>query len=155
MTDTIFSLLDRADAIADTYGEGDAAGMPSRETWARIAALPPDQPVTLVNFFKMRAQALYPPGTEPAAQISGRTAFGRYTAVSGACLEDVGGQFRCVAAHKETFIGATEDWDIVAVGTYPRPGSLLSLFENPRYRAAYVHRTAACETQRVSLCLGG
>lgn len=145
----------RVAAIVEAYGAGAEAGMPSQEAWARLAKIAPDQQVTLVNFFKMRDRAAYPEGcAEESVDVDGQTAFGRYADVSMPSLEKVGGRFLLVAPFGETFIGGAEEWDLVAVGTYPGPSAIFSLFELPEYRRAYVHRTAACAEQHVSLCIG-
>jgi len=145
----------RITAIIQAYGAGPEVGMPSRDTWARLAEISPDQPVTLVNFFKMRDRAYYPAAfVDDDVDVDGETAFNRYASVSMPSLEKVGGRFLLVSPFGETFIGSIENWDLVAVGAYPGPGSIISLFELPEYRQAYVHRTAACATQRVSLCMG-
>lgn len=38
--------------------------------------------------------------------------------------------------------------------SFANGAGLLSLFELPEYRQAYVHRIAACKDQNVSHCLG-
>lgn len=145
----------RVEAVIEAYGACAEAGMPSRDMWARLGEIAPDQPVTLVNFFKMRDRAAYPAGfSEDDTDVNGSTAFNRYAAVSMPTLENVGGRFLVVAPFGGTFIGETEDWDLVAVGTYPRPSAIVSLFEAPEYERAYVHRKAACASQRVSLLIG-
>jgi len=145
----------RIAAITEAYGTGPEAGMPNEDSWARLAAMPPDQPVTLVNFFKLRARAAYPADAHAdETDVDGETAFNRYASVSMPALEEAGGRFLLVAPFGETFIGSSEDWDLVAIGTYPGPAALFALFEQPQYRSAYVHRLAACAAQRVSLCMG-
>lgn len=149
------SFASRAAGIIKAYGAGSEFGMPSKESWTRLGEIASDQPVTLVNFFKMHERAAYPTDfSEDDAEVDGQTAFARYAAVSMSTLEKVGGRFLLVAPFSETFIGGAEDWDLVAVGAYPGPGAILSLFESPAYRRAYVHRCAARASQRVSLCIG-
>lgn len=153
MTTTFPSLTDRAEGILATSGS--QAGLPTEETWQTLAECPADQPVTLVNFFKMRDRAAYPAGyIGEDTDITGEEAFQRYASVSMPSLEKVGGRFLLVAPFGKTFIGSEEDWDLVAIGTYPNPGALLALFELEEYQAAYIHRDAACANQQVSLCLG-
>ena len=130
-------------------------GMPSLDVWRQLGDIAPTQAVTLVNFFKFRERAAYPSLPDPqSAEISGREAFDRYAAVSMPCLHKAGGRFLLVAPFGATFIGESEEWDLVAVGAYPQPSAILALFEDPDYQQAYVHRVAACARQSVSLCLG-
>lgn len=155
MEDAKMSFISRAKRIMDAYGTGADAGMPSRETWIRLGEMPHDQAVTLVNFFKMRERAIYPVEFgDGNANVDGQTAFDRYASVSMPSLQKAGGRFLFVAPFGGTFIGAREDWDLVAIGTYPGPNAVLALFEDPNYHQAYVHRIAACAEQRVSLCVG-
>lgn len=53
-----------------------------------------------------------------------------------------------------TLIGEDEDWDIVAIGTYPDRAALLALFDGEAYRAAWADRTAAVARQRVVIAAG-
>lgn len=136
MTITAHSVQNRIESILANWGTG-SSGLPDEVTWDAVAQCAMDQPVTLVNFFKMRDNASYPSGTAVVENgISGQDAFQRYAAVS------------------IPSVGSAEDWDLVAIGSYPNPGALLSLFEMDAYREAYIHRVAACRDQRVSLCLG-
>ncbi len=154
MTTKATGLSNRIEGIFANWGAGQS-GLPSQGAWNALAKCPGDQPVTLVNFFKMRDLASYPTGTAGGeGSISGEEAFQRYAAVSMPSLESVGGRFLLVAPFGNTFVGAAEDWDLVAIGSYPNPGALLSLFELDAYREAYIHRTAACSDQKVSLCMG-
>lgn len=155
MEDTKISFSARTEQIMDAYGTGAEVGMPNRETWIKLGEIPHNQAVTLVNFFKMRKRAIYPADfIESNVDVDGQTAFERYAAVSMPSLQKAGGRFLFVGPFAETFIGGSEDWDLVAIGTYPGPGGVLALFEDPNYRQAYVHRVAACAEQRVSLCIG-
>lgn len=154
MTTTRRSFTERIERILQTWGT-ETSGLPGKDAWATLAECPEDQAITLVNFFKMRERASYPNGVSTAdGDVSGQEAFNRYASVSMPSLEKVGGKFLLVAPFAKTFIGIAEDWDLVAIGSYPNPNALLSLFELDAYRRAYPHRTAACSNQKVSLCLG-
>lgn len=154
MTVTEASTATRVEKIIDDWGRV-GNGVPTDEVWQAVIRCPADQALSLVNFFKMRDRAAYPSGhAGDDLDITGREAFQRYADVSMPSLEKVGGRFLLVAPFGKTFIGAAEDWDLVAIGTYPNPSALLALFELGIYRDAYIHRIAACSDQRVSLCLG-
>jgi len=153
--DTIdVNITHRVNDILASWGS-DANGLPTERAWQALAHCASDQPVTLVNFFKMREHAAYPKSYAGGdTEITGNEAFQRYANVSMPSLEKVGGRFLLVAPFGETFIGAEEDWDLVAIGSYPNPSTLLALFELEEYREAYLHRMAACADQKVSLCFG-
>lgn len=155
MTSTSKTYQDRAEKIGAAYEQYGTTGLPSPEAWARLAQCAPDARVTLVNFFKLRDRASYPSHQQQdEAKVAGQSAFDRYAAVSMPSLAKVGGGFLLVAPFGGAFVGSEEDWDLVAVGTYPSPDAVLALFELEEYRECYMHRIAACVDQRVSLCLG-
>lgn len=133
--------------LMEKYGE---CGAPSAEQWQSILELTDRQPISLVNFFKLREVADYSDGKN----ISGKEAFDAYASVSGPALERAGGKFTFMAPFHATFIGPAQEWNLIVVGSYPNKNALLALFEDPLYAAAYKHRTAACADQVVSVCLG-
>lgn len=141
------SVETRVERLVEAYG-----GMMGEEVaaWRKVLNRPADRPVTLINFFKFRQAADYRGGEHPPA--SGQEAFGRYGAVSQPGLERVGGRFVMVAPFEAVFMGADEPWDLVVVGAYPSTLALLDLLEAEDYRAAFSHRMAACERQRVLAC---
>ncbi len=146
-------LEERIKNLAAIYGDGSDGACPTRAQWQALINDTPDGGVTLINFFKMRAHAQYPPGADaPAEPGTGDEAFQRYAAVSGGVLEKVGGHFTLVAPFKGSLIGDKEDWDLVAIGAYPAVENVLALFEDADYRGVYVHRTAACARQKVFFC---
>ncbi|MCI4663412.1 MAG: DUF1330 domain-containing protein [Neomegalonema sp.] len=144
----------RVARIIEIYGEGDNAGAPSQAGWRALGALPAAQPVTLVNFFKLREHAFYSDRSGAERVISGQAAFDRYAEVSMPSLAKVGGRFLLVAPFAAAFVGADLAWDLVAIGAYPQPSAVLDLFERPEYAEVFRHRTAACAAQRVSICAG-
>jgi uncharacterized protein (DUF1330 family) len=113
-----------------------------------LGAAPPG-PVTVVNLFKLREVAAYPPGpARPAA--SGLEAMLAYAAVSDERLAAVGGRF----LSQGMMVGSLWDddgvgWDLVVVAEYPDIGAVRALLDDPQYRDAYEHRRAAVERQRV------
>jgi len=140
---------ERIENLIAAYGEG--GGLPSRAQWQALSALPEGTPVTLLNFFKFRAEARYG-GRSGEAPCTGPEAFSRYAAVSAPALERAGGHFRFLAPFGGSFIGETEDWDFLAAGSYPDRSAVFALFEDEDYRRCYVHRLAACERQKVLFC---
>ena len=153
-TETLDGIEARLDRLVAWYGDGADGAAPTRAQWRALLERPADQPVTVVNFFKLRGQAVYPEGTEAtnASGSSGKEAFDRYAAVSGPTLEKVGGRFLLLAPFEAALMGAEEDWDLVVVGTYPDSEALLALHEDADYRSVYPHRSAALERQKVFAC---
>ena len=139
---------DRIEQFTTWYGPGLTGESPSGAQWTRILSRQPDKPVTLINFFKLREKAHYTEGQD----ATGEEAFASYAAVSVPTLERVGGKFLFVGPYKGTFLGNDEDWDLTAIGSYPDLDALIALYSDEAYRAAFHHRTAACERQQVFVC---
>ena len=144
---------DRVRRLLDHYGDGAGGAAPTAAQWRHVVERPADGPITLINFFKMRDRADYPEGSgAPEAPGSGEEAFARYAEVSVPSLDKVGGKFLLLAPFEASFLGEEEDWDLVAIGSYPNTESLLALYEDPDYRAVFFHRAAACARQKVLIC---
>jgi len=141
----------RLDRLIGWYGNGADGSAPTPAQWRALLERPGDRPITLINFFKMRVDAAYPAGT-PDSAVSGETAFARYAGVSVPSVEKVGGKFLLLAPFAFSLLGSEEDWDLVAIGSYPHASALLALLEDVDYRAAYPHRTAALARQKVQAC---
>lgn len=137
--------------LIETFGSGEGGAAPTLGQWASLASRAADAPVTLINFFKLREAALYAIGAN-ATPCSGQEAFGRYAAVSAPGLDKVGGKFTLLAPFGASLIGETEDWDFVAVGSYPNLAAVFALFEMPEYQSAFAHRVAACARQKTLIC---
>jgi uncharacterized protein (DUF1330 family) len=115
---------------------------PTAAQWER-ALSGPGGPITLINFFKLRADG----GESLGAMM-------RYASVSGPALERVGGRFLLSGPFEMTFMGDDEDWDIVAIASYPDRAALLALHEDEAYRLAWSDRVAAVDRQRVVIAAG-
>ncbi len=135
--------------FSDWYGSGDDGSSPTPEQWGRVLARPDDQPITMVNLFKLRPQAVY---SEGGPDISGADAFNRYSSVSIPAMQRNRGTFLFVGPFQGGFVGTDEDWDLVAVGQYPDMKAFVDMQTDADYRACYHHRTAACVSQRVFFC---
>lgn len=136
--------------LGEWYGDGSDGSCPTKQQWASILSQPDNKPVTLINFFKIRPSALYSiqmGGND--MNLAGMDAFNRYAEVSIPTMEKVGGKFLHVGPFAGTFLGEDENWDVVAIGSYPNLTSLLNLYTNADYRDVFHHRTAACERQKV------
>lgn len=128
------------------YGDGSTGFVPRPDQWAYVLDRDADQPLTLINFFKFREVADYDGKT---VRMSGSEAFDQYAAVSVPTMERVGGTFLLVAPFEAALVGKDEDWDLVAIGSYPNQQAFLDLYQDAAYREAFKHRTAACAAQKV------
>ena len=138
--------------LAKAYDQWGAQA-PTLAQWRAIAERPATQPLTLINFFKFRQQAKYSGRLFSSSKgQTGQEAFGQYAAVSMPAMEVAGGSFLHVAPVAGVFVGPSEDWDMVAIGHYPDLAAFYALYENREYQAAYGHRVAACERQKVVVC---
>ena len=131
------------------FGDGADGTCPTPDQWRAVLELEADAPLTLINFFKFRDVAVYPEGAAPQDDPSGSAAFKRYSDVSIPTMQRIGGSFALVAPFAGTFLGAAEDWDLIAVGSYPNQQAFLDLYLDPAYVAAFPHRTAAVAQQKV------
>ena len=50
---------DRIERLAGWYGEGADGSAPTHDQWRALLQRPSDAPITLINFFKLRARAVY------------------------------------------------------------------------------------------------
>ena len=135
------------------YGDGIDGTCPTAEQWSNVLGRPADQPLLLVNRFRFREQAKYPPAAQHTP-CSGREAFQRYAQVSMPTLERVGGRFLHVGPFAGGFISDASEWDLAVVASYPDLASLVALYSDAGYRQAYVHRVAACAQQQTWVCDG-
>ena len=147
------SIYEQAAQFSQWYGDGADGMCPTVAQWEHILKQPKEKPITLINYFKLRERALYrdEAGKSDGA-VSGQAAFDSYAAVSIPTMERVGGNFLFVGPFGGTFLGETESWDIVAIGSYPTLNALIDLYSDKDYRTAFPHRTAACERQKVLFC---
>lgn len=144
------NVQDKVENLMHWYEAEQTGARPSQAQWQHILSLPKDKPITLINFFKFREEARYQAnGNEP---VSGSDAFGRYAAVSIPTMETIGGKFLHVGPSAGSFLGEEEDWDLIAIGSYPDVDALYALYSDEDYREAFHHRSAAVERQKVVAC---
>ncbi|WP_298299175.1 DUF1330 domain-containing protein [uncultured Litoreibacter sp.] len=137
--------------LTSAYGSGSDGSAPRGDQWASILNRDPNRPVTLINFFKFREIADY---GDKTGSTPGNVAFDQYAAVSIPTMERVGGKFLLVAPFEASLIGENEEWDLVAIGSYPNQKAFLDLYQDAAYRGAFEHRTAACARQKVLIVDG-
>jgi uncharacterized protein (DUF1330 family) len=130
----------RAARFTAHYGEQHG---PTRAQWRRMLSGRGGTPITLINFFKLNNTG-----------GGGLEAMMRYASISGPTLEKMGGRFLLSGPFETTFIGDDEDWDIVAIASYPDRAALVALHEDEAYRHAWADRVAAVARQRVLIAAG-
>ena len=141
--------------FCEWYGDGSDGSSPTKEQWKHILTLPPANPLKLVNFFKLSAEADYARSPSDAgAVVSGMEAFNKYAAVSMPAMDKSGGSFLHVGPYGGMFLGDSENWDIIAIGAFPNLDAFLGLYTDQDYRNCFTHRVAACERQKVMICAG-
>ena len=117
-----------------------------------------DEPVTMVNLLKYRAQARYEDGNE--APCTGREAYARY---KHAFTETVGAvsqaQVLFAGPVGQVFIGQVgrpeTDWDDVLIVRYPSRRHFLAMMADATYREALRHRYAGLERTVLLQCVSG
>lgn len=122
------------------------AVFPNEEQMAGFAAPDDGEPIYMVNLLKYRDSAEYEDGRDTG--LSGREAYGLYSAAVPACLGKVGGKVVFEGNVRRLMLGEVEDlWDDVAIAMYPSRKAMLDMIMLPEYQAIAVHRSAGLEGQ--------
>lgn len=110
-----------------------------------------DTPVGMLNLLKFREVATYDDPNEP--QRSGAEAYMLYGAAAQKRLEELGGGILFMSGADRTIVGGRlDEWDMVAIATYPRARDFPKLIESEEYVEALKHRTAGLlRTQVIQL----
>lgn len=128
-----------------TYGSG--KNYPTRIQWQTLLDGDLNQPLTVLNFLKFREVA----DSELIQEsMSGEQAFAKYAETSVPKVSEVGGHFVLRGVVEGDFIGdELQNWDVVAIGQYPKRKNFLELLEDQDYKKAFSYRQAAVEDQNV------
>ncbi len=122
---------------------------PEREALKRLADLPDDGPVVMLNMLRFRARAEYPEGSGHAP-CSGREAYRRYQEEAGKFFRPLGGRLVWLGSVEIVLIGpAQEPWDEVFLAQYPSRRAFLQMTTDRGYLETTVHRTAALANSRL------
>ena len=114
-----------------------------------LDALPPDQPVVMLNLLRFHDQAAYA-GTDQAEPCSGREAYKRYSQTSLQTIAAVGGRVIFGGKAHEALIGPQEErWHQAFLVQYPSPAAFRAMMAMPQYQACVHHRTAALADSRL------
>ena len=99
-----------------------------------FAALPPDQPVVMINLLKFN-------------DSGGVDSYLRYSREVQPHLARVGGRVRYSGATPVNIIGDGEKpwWDAILVVEYPSPRAFTDMVTDPGYQKIHEHRAAALD----------
>ncbi len=117
---------------------------------AAARVIPQDAPIVMLNLLRYREQADYGDRTD-VAPCSGREAYhGRYLPATFQIMAADSVQLIWIGDVLARVIGpADEQWDEMALVEYPSFAAFQRLIENPEYKAAEFHRTAALADSRL------
>lgn len=131
--------------LVNFYSQGKI--YPNRDQWQRLLEGDLDQPLTVVNFFKLREIA---DRSIIQETMTGEQAFTKYAQTSVPKVSQMGGHFLLRGSVEGSFMGENlENWHIIAIGQYPRRENFLELLIDPDYKQAFKYRQAAVENQNV------
>lgn len=103
--------------------------------------------VVMLNLLKFKARAEGESG-------SGRDAYGRYGDTVKKMIEDRGGTLLWQGRPDHVFIGDVDanEWDAVALVSYPSRQSFIEMVSTPEYEQAHEHREAGLADTVVIAC---
>ncbi|NWG46701.1 MAG: hypothetical protein HXY25_09165 [Alphaproteobacteria bacterium] len=120
---------------------------PDDATLAWLVSSDHEGPFHMVNLLKFNETAAYPEGSEFGG--TGREAQARYSAAMRGVTADNGVRSMIanpvigpVITHGALSDEVT-DWDVITVVFYPSRQAVISMVQDPRYKAAIVHKNAA------------
>lgn len=128
---------------------------PTREQFKGLFGLSLTEPVHMLNLIRFHELATYREGTTEAAQppVSGREAYGRYSAESEPLYRGIGGHQIWVGKGQLTLVGPdTDHWDLVFIAYYPSAQVFIDMVRSPEYQKATRHRTAGVVEARLIRC---
>jgi uncharacterized protein (DUF1330 family) len=109
-----------------------------------LAALPDDEPVTMLNLMRFRERSLDGNG-------SGWDAYLRYSAQSIKTIKAQGGTIVWTGKAEAVALGIPEDncWDYVALVRYPSRKAFIAMMESPEYAQANIERENGCAAHTI------
>jgi len=141
-------MLYSIETLIDAYGSGEE--LPTSRQWEALVNGDMNSPLTVVNFFKLKDKADL--ALTDGKEMTGMEAFATYAETSVSKVSEVGGHFILRGSVEGSLIGSDlPQWDIIAIGQYPRRECFLKLFEDKEYKIAFKFRQAAIEKQNVFL----
>ncbi|CAM8655249.1 Domain of unknown function DUF1330 [Comamonadaceae bacterium] len=123
---------------------------PSRESFSQLfAKTAPDEPVTMLNLLRFKAQAEYAADRQETP-CSGREAYSRYAAHALKSVQAAGGIVVWQGRACHALVAPTsEAWDDVLLVKYPNAAAFMNMVRSPAYQAFVHHRSAALADARL------
>lgn len=120
---------------------------PNPEQFAAYAASDLDGEVVMVNLLKFKEAS----GSGDGA---GSDAYSRYGNAVRTMITERGGTIVWIGQPRHVFIGDpdTNDWDAVAVVSYPSRQAFIDMVSTPAYAQAHTHREDGLERTVVIAC---
>jgi uncharacterized protein (DUF1330 family) len=114
---------------------------PNAEQFKAYAESDNDGEVVMLNLLKFKSRA---DSDSTDAGTSGADAYGRYADEVIKMVEARGGRLLWLGRADHVFIGDVDanDWDSVALVSYPNRQAFLDMISTPDYRDAHEHRSA-------------
>jgi len=137
---------------------------PNRAQFAALQQANSSDPVVMVNFLHFRERAAYPAdGLDPsalrpkmapgAADVSGRAAYGRYSANTIKLVGRMGGRLRWTGFRAEPLgDGSAPAWSQIALMQYPTRAHFIGMVRDAAYQAGTPHRDAGLERTELLAC---
>ncbi len=128
---------------------------PTREQFKILYGLKPNQPVGMLNLVRFRDIAVYAPEDleKPTTQISGRTAYEKYSQTAEGVFQKIGVVQSWIGQPQTILIGASDElWHLAFIATYPSVKAFIDLVKSDDYQRATKHRTAAVLDSRLIVC---
>lgn len=125
------------------------AFQPTADQFRAFRDDPYDGPIAQVNLLKFRVKAEYAE-TDPESgeDISGETAYQRYSEAFTEAAKSVGGTTTLLASTERYFIGGG-NWDSVLVNHFPSRTAFIEMLNHPDYKSMSRHRDAGLLCQEL------
>jgi uncharacterized protein (DUF1330 family) len=124
---------------------------PNADQFKAYAESDNDGEVVMLNLLKFKSQA---DGDSDDAGSSGAQAYQRYGDAVVQMVESRGGRLLWLGRADHVFIGDVDanDWDSVALVSYPSRQAFLEMIATPDYKDAHEHRSAGLADTVIIAC---
>ncbi len=137
---------------------------PTREQFEALTGTDLESRVVMVNFLEFRERARYreqeggeqtrhAEPIEGGTDVSGRAAYGRYSANTIKIVGHLGGRIRWAGARaRQISEGPEQSWTQVALMQYPSRAHFIGMLRDGAYKAGTPHRDAGLERTELIAC---
>ncbi len=141
----------RIDSLIETSHIVQGAGIYEAD-WISQLKLSHGQPIWMLNFLEYAEEANYRdhPEAAPGKPFSGAAAYEKYGNSIGPSLAGVGGRIGWRSTVLNPLPGTDDgQWHEISIAIYPSIQALMTMYAQPAYRAAHVHRLAGLARTRL------